>query len=271
MNTASLIRMMHEVKDQLGNQIVFSFPPERIISVVPSQTELLFDLGLDEEIVGITRFCIHPEEKCRTKRKIGGTKKLDLLLIDQLKPDIIIANKEENARQEIKWLQARFPVYVSDINNLGSALDMISAVGGITNKVSEAEGIAKSVRSDFGSIPQGMNSKVAYFIWRKPFMSVGQDTFIHDMLSRMGLRNVFESRDRYPIVTEKEISAAQPELIFLSSEPYPFSDKHREEFQSICPEAKVVLVDGEYFSWYGSRLLGAANYFKNLSARLNSL
>lgn len=255
--------------DQLNNLITINSKPERIISLVPSQTEFLFDIGLDEEIIGVTKFCIHPKEKVIPKVKVGGTKKLDMEVIASLKPDLIIANKEENTRVEIEELQKQYPVWVSDVNDISSALEMMRLLGEITGKRKEAEVMVNSIKSSFERFVPVKKSTVAYFIWRKPYMAVGKDTFIHSMLIHLGLINVFENWNRYPEISDKDLSKASPDYIFLSSEPYPFSEKHLEEFRKICPGSKVVLVDGEYFSWYGSRLSGTVDYFKTLSSIIN--
>jgi ABC-type Fe3+-hydroxamate transport system substrate-binding protein len=240
-------------------------PPQRIISLVPSQTELLFDLGLDSEIVGITKFCIHPADKVKSKALIGGTKTIDLDRIHALRPDLIIANKEENTREEIEELQRHYPVHITDIITISEALNMIREVGALVGKESEAETMADQIKTTLITLPDnGQQQTVAYFIWRKPYMVAANDTFIHTMLETAGFRNVFANRTRYPAITPADLQTAQPDLIFLSSEPFPFSEKHIDEFRTICPSAKILIVDGEVFSWYGSRLLRSSVYFRNL-------
>jgi ABC-type Fe3+-hydroxamate transport system substrate-binding protein len=262
--------MRKEFKDQLGNRIVVSVPPQRIISLVPSQTELLFDLGATKEIAGITKFCIHPQEGCSTKEKVGGTKNVDFKKVAELRPDLIIANKEENTKAEIEILQKEYPVWVSDIHDLNSALKMMEGVRALIGREVESEKLIHRIESSFRPL-KPLNLSVAYFIWRKPYMTVGHDTFIHSMLSYAGFKNVFTSLQRYPEVNSEILKRADPDLIFLSSEPYPFKEKHMEEFKIICPRAKVILVDGEYFSWYGSRLLGSVEYFQKLREEINSM
>lgn len=259
--------MRKEFKDQLGNNVEVSFPPQRIISLVPSQTELLFDLGAAKEIIGITKFCIHPQEKCAGKEEVGGTKNVDFKKVAKLQPDLIIANKEENTKAEIEVLQKEYPVWVSDIQDLNSALKMMQDVGSLIGREVESEKLIRTIENSFKPLTS-LNLKVAYFIWRKPYMSVGRDTFIHSMLSYAGFENVFSSQYRYPGLNAETLKKADPDLIFLSSEPYPFSEKHADEFKVICPNAKIILVDGEYFSWYGSRLLGAVEYFKSLREKI---
>ncbi|MGB0888555.1 MAG: ABC transporter substrate-binding protein, partial [Vicingaceae bacterium] len=244
--------------------------PKRIISVVPSQTELLYDLGLDDEVVGITKFCIHPDNWFRNKNRIGGTKNLNLEKIAALKPDLIIANKEENTQSEIEALQKLYPVYTSDISNLEDSLQMITDIGKLTNTAEKSTKIVATINVEFEQLSKHNFTKrsALYLIWKKPYMSINQTRFIHDMMQRCGLTNVIKMGLDYPEVSEKEMINLNPEFILLSSEPFPFKEKHIKEFQSICPNARVLLVDGEYFSWYGSRLLKAPNYFIGLIEKM---
>lgn len=239
--------------------------PKRIVSVVPSQTELLFDLGLDKEVIGLTKFCNHPADKVKKKTLVGGTKTLNINQIDTLQPDLIMANKEENTREQIEELQSRYAVHVTDVATLPDALAMIREVGTLVGKEQEAEVMAQQIDHSLASIlTLSAPHSVAYLIWRKPYMVAAAGTFIHSMLELAGFRNAFARQTRYPEVTHADLQAAQPDLIFLSSEPYPFAEKHRAELQAICPLARILLVDGEVFSWYGSRLLRASDYFRNL-------
>ncbi|WP_295667575.1 ABC transporter substrate-binding protein [uncultured Mucilaginibacter sp.] len=250
----------------MNRQADFPSAPKRIISIVPSQTELLFYLGLDEEIVGITKFCIYPADKVKSIEKVGGTKQLNIEKIKSLKPDLIIANKEENERSQIEELINFCPVWISDIYNLADALDMIERVGALTGKGTEAKMLSNQITQQFNRITiQQSNLKTAYFIWRKPYMVAGKNTFIDDMLRRCGLINVFEQH-RYPEINRERLIEANPDVILLSSEPYPFNEKHMAELKAIVPKAIIRLVDGEMFSWYGSRLLHAGAYFEELLA-----
>jgi ABC-type Fe3+-hydroxamate transport system substrate-binding protein len=270
--------------DQMGRMVEINFPPQRIVSLVPSQTELLYDLGLTDEVVGQTLFCIHPEVYHKTKPRVGGTKNFKYEAIAALKPDLIIGNKEENEQGRIEELANNFPVWMSDIQTLDDSLEMIRQVGVLVDREQKARELALSIQASFDKLeagswrlekdnkPQTTNLKprTAYFIWRKPWMVAGHDTFISDMLNRVGLENVFASESsRYPEVTERQIGEAAPDIIFLSSEPYPFKQQHIDELQVICPQAKIVLVDGELFSWYGSRLLYSAEYFKGILKQLS--
>ncbi len=247
-----------------------SNPPQRIVSLVPSQTELLYDLGLEKETVGITKFCVHPETWFRTKTRVGGTKTIKKDIIDQLQPDLIIANKEENVKEQVEELAKEYPVWVTDVNDLESALHMIGDIGALTNKSTQAQQMVAAIKRQFSELarsqPKTKNTKlkIAYLIWRKPYMSVGGDTFINDMLQRCGLTNIFLNKTRYPEITVDALKEAGCELVLLSSEPYPFKQQHIDELQAQLPGCKIMLVDGELFSWYGSRLLKAPAYFEQL-------
>ncbi len=257
--------MQKKFTDQLGREIQINYPPKIIISLVPSQTELLFDLGLDEEVVGITKFCIHPIAKVKDTTKIGGTKKLDIKKIISLKPDLIIGNKEENEQEEIELLMQIFPVWMSDIYNLEDALDMIKSVGGVVGKQNESVVLSNKIEKAFVELELNLlnitKKNVAYFIWKDPFILAGEQTYIHEMLKYCGFKNLV-CLSRYPNFNEIELKKLNPEIVLLSSEPYPFKEKHLILFQEIWPNALVRLVDGEMFSWYGSRLLKAAEYFR---------
>ena len=253
------------IKDQLHRKLLFDKPPKRIISLVPSQTELLFDLGLEKEVVGITKFCVHPKEWHASKVRIGGTKNINVKEIKRLKPDLIIANKEENTESEIKALMKDYPVWVSDIQNLEDALKMIQLIGEITDKSSESKKIISTIEKNFKQLKKKTSKRLAYFIWQKPMMSINKTRFIHDMISRCGFINVFaDNVDAYPEISHKELALSDPEIIFLSSEPFPFNEKHKKSFKEICPDAKIFLVDGEMFSWYGSRLTNIPFYLQKL-------
>lgn len=253
---------MITLKDPLGNEITLRHPAKRIVSLVPSQTELLFDLGLDEEVVGITKFCIHPESWFRSKFRVGGTKDFKIDKIKSLQPDLILANKEENIKDTLNILQQEFPVYVSDIHNLEDSFQMIQDVGLLCGKKSESHAITNEIREGFSSMPLSTRKlKVLYLIWRNPWMAAGNDTFISDMLDRCGFENACKD-ERYPQLDENKLAVLNPDLIFLSSEPYPFKEIHIKELQAIAPHSKIMLVDGEMFSWYGSRLRYSPLYFQ---------
>jgi ABC-type Fe3+-hydroxamate transport system substrate-binding protein len=250
--------------DQLGREVKLPTVPKRIISVVPSQTELLFYLGLNDEVIGITKFCVHPEDKYKSTIKVGGTKQLDLDQIRSLQPDLVIANKEENERSQIEELMRFCPVWISDISDLAGALDMIERVGALVGRERQAKTLGCTISRQFNNLTIHQSAlRAAYFIWRKPYMAAGKDTFINSMLQKCGLTNAFEP-DRYPEIDVETLLIAHPDVILLSSEPYPFKEKHIAEFKALLPSAIIKVVDGELFSWYGSRLLYAPAYFEEL-------
>ncbi len=243
--------------------------PTRIVSLVPSQTELLHFLELESETIGITKFCVHPSSWHRDKVKIGGTKNLDIEKIISLEPDLIIANKEENVKEQVEKLAQDFNVWVTDVNNLDDAIQMIEDIGSITKKETKASSLIQSIKHEFLQNKHHLNvlKNVVYLIWKDPYMTIGGDTFINNMLLQAGYKNLFDNTIRYPEVSIELLQALKPEYIFLSSEPYPFSNKHMEELKTSLPDSVIMLVNGEMFSWYGPRLLQSANYFNQL--RLN--
>lgn len=255
--------------DQTGRTIELRETPEKIVSVVPSQTEFLFDLGLENEVTGITKFCVHPEKWFRNKTKVGGTKRLNTDTIRKLQPDLIIANKEENTKEQIQELEKEFPVYISNVNDLDSAFDMMQQIGQITDKEPKAEEIISAIKQRFKKLQTPrLKLSTCYLIWRNPYMTVGGDTFINSMLEAAGFENIFKQKERYPETTIEEIRSLDPDLLLLSSEPFPFKQKHIDGLQSHLSETKIQLVDGELFSWYGSRLLHAPEYFSDLRNKL---
>ncbi len=252
--------------DMLGREIVLEQPPQRIVSLVPSQTELLHDLGLETEVAGITKFCIHPNTWFRNKARVGGTKTVNIDKVKALLPDLIIANKEENTKEQLEALQAIAPVWISDIKNLEEALTMIREVSIIVGRQAAGQKLIEQIAQGFahGNLNMLTRKKTAYAIWYNPWMWAGGDTFISDMLKQCNCENILESQSRYPSMNVAELKQYNPELVLLSSEPYPFKEQHILEVKASLPAAEVLLADGEMFSWYGSRLLHAPLYFKSL-------
>jgi ABC-type Fe3+-hydroxamate transport system substrate-binding protein len=246
--------------DQIGRKIELSTIPQRILSTVPSQTE-----GLHEEVKGITKFCIHPDEWFRSKTKIGGTKNLNIETIHQLQPDLILANKEENTKDQMEELATHYPVWISDVNTLQDAYNMIDQIGMITNKQEKATTLVDNIKKAFATLqPLPSPITTAYLIWKDPFMAAGSGTFIHNILQSAGFENVFAEYKRYPSVSIAAIAEKKCDALFLSTEPYPFTIKHIEDLQALLPQIKIVLVNGELFSWYGSRLLQTPAYLQKL-------
>ncbi|MDX1350223.1 MAG: helical backbone metal receptor [Putridiphycobacter sp.] len=247
--------------DQTNHIIQVESEIDSIVSLVPSQTEMLSYFGLDVETVGITKFCIHPKEWYNSKKRIGGTKNIDIEKIRALNPNLIIANKEENVASDIELLRADFTVYTSDVVTLESAYQMMADVGKLTNRIDKASALIHKIKAGFASLPQ-INKTVLYLIWKDPYMAAGTETFINAMLQSIGLDNCHQKNKRYDEIGLSEIQTLNPDYIFLSSEPYPFKEKHIAELETKT-NSKVILVDGEKFSWYGSRMLSFKSYIEN--------
>lgn len=250
--------------DQLGQVVSLEQPANRIVSLVPSQTELLYYLGVSP--IAKTVFCIHPSKEFKNATKIGGTKKLQLDKIKALKPDLIIGNKEENVQEEIMELQNHFPVWMSDVNTLDQAYEMIEKVGVLIGKETQSSTLNNHIRQAFNRLitPKSTSNSVLYLIWKDPFYGVGNNTFIHDVLTQSAFQNVLKNEERYPEISLEKIKELAPQYLFLSTEPFPFKEAHVTELQQHLPHTKVVLVDGEMFSWYGNRLLQTPSYINQL-------
>jgi len=253
-------------EDMIGRKVNSSFPPQRIISLVPSITETLFELGLQEEIIGITNYCIHPSEKVKNITKIGGTKNPKIEIIKDLKPDLIIADKNENSKEKVESLTQIAPVYIIEVNNYEDALSMILKLGEVVDKKSQAVLIQKHIKQSFQNIKRLDFSKTVFFpIWKEPCMTINKDTYIHSMLNKIGLTNSFANKNtHYPKVSDKELEAINPDFIFLPSEPCHYTPEDAERCKTLFPNSKVMEVDGQMFAWYGSRLWKASSYFETL-------
>lgn len=255
--------------DQLNNTFELNEFPKRIISIVPSQSELMWELGLKDEIIGITKFCIHPKVLHNTITHVGGTKTLNLDKIRALNPDIIIGNKEENDKTQIETLQKEFKVWMSDIYTLSDSLSMIKSLGQLVGKKEQAIKLSNILKNSFLNLKK-CNKTVLYFIWNTPYMVAGKATFIGNILDQMGLINCISDKDsRYPCLTIETIVELNPEIIFLSTEPFPFNNNHIEELKIKLPNTHIMLVDGELFSWYGSRLTHSVVYLNSLINKIS--
>lgn len=256
--------------DALGRAVEAPARPQRIVSLVPSQTELLATLGLDAEVVGLTRFCVHPADWRARKAVVGGTKNAKVEVILALEPDLVIANKEENTREIVEALDGRVPVYVTDVADLDDALAMIEAVGRLVGRGEAGRSLAAEIAAGFAAVePADASARVAYLIWKGPYMAAGGGTFIDAMLRRGGWINAFAERPRYPEVTVDDLAAAELDLLLLSSEPFPFGPAHVAELQPRLPGVRIACVDGEPFTWYGSRLRRTPAALDALVALLN--
>lgn len=241
----------------------------KIISLVPSITEALLDLGLTEtEVIGRTKFCIHPKEKVKNIEIIGGTKNLNIDKIKSLKPDLIIANKEENTKLEVEELMQHFKVWVTNIETVEDNYYLLKKLGKIFNKEEKAQAFNLKIYEILENTKINKPQKAAYLIWKNPYMTIGSDTFIHHILSEIGFEKLFKNKTRYPEISTEDL--AEADVILLSSEPFPFKEKHISELQEIYPQKKIIIVDGEAFSWYGTHIAKCETYFKQLISEINS-
>jgi ABC-type Fe3+-hydroxamate transport system substrate-binding protein len=260
--------MSMNVQDQTGKLIFNPSSSLRIVSLVPSITELLFDLGLNDEVAGITKFCVHPKQWFQTKIKVGGTKTVSVEKVKALQPNLIFANKEENVKEQVEALAKDFPVFISDITTISDAYEMMLKAGELTGTKEKAIEIVDTIQTQLEIHIANKTLKALYLIWQKPYMAAGGDTFINDMLLKAGLVNVLQQQNRYPQLTVDEIKALNPDVLLLSSEPFPFQQKHADELKQLTGIGIIKLVDGEIFSWYGSRMLQAPAYFAKLRKNL---
>lgn len=250
------------VVDHLGRTVSYTYPPKRIISLVPGITDTLYALHLENEIVGRTRYCIYPKDAVHQATTIGGTKRVMLDKIIELQPDLIIAEKEENTKEIVETLEKQFPVYVAEVQNVPDVYRLITDLGKVTNRIPEANRLQSTIQNGFESLPSSHGMKVAYVIWKNPYMVVGNDTYIHSLLDKMGFTNAFSDYEgRYPVVEEEDFQKAKLDYLFLASEPFPFKEEHKGEFSKFIPNVDKVIIDGEMF-WYGPRMIDAVEYFR---------
>lgn len=242
----------------------------KVVSLVPSITEALFDLGLTEnEVIGRTKFCIHPEEKVKNVAIIGGTKNINIDKIKALQPDLILANKEENIKEQVEALMGDFKVVVTNVENIEDNYYLLKNLGNIFHKEEKAQLFNLKIYEILNDAKIDSDIKVAYLIWKNPYMTVGSDTFIHKILGEIGFNNIFSDKTRYPEIQTEDL--AEADIIMLSSEPFPFKEKHIEELQKVYPEKKIMIVDGEAFSWYGTHIAKCENYFKELITEVKTV
>jgi len=259
--------------DNRGRSLTLSSRPERIVSLVPSQTELLADLGLQKEVVGVTRFCERPDHWRDDKTVVGGTKQVDIDTVRNLAPDFVLANREENEASDVEAIDAFAPAYVTEVTTVPEALSMIRTVGELTGRADRAAALADRIARKFTELPDFQPLRAVYLIWREPYMTVGGDTFIHDVMQRAGFDNVYGDGTRYPELTLDELADADPDVVLCSSEPFPFHQKDRftADVRDAVGDTPVRVVDGQVFSWYGSRLLDAPAALTQLRERLADL
>lgn len=244
----------------------------KLVSLCPSLTELVFALERGEELVGITRFCVHPAEGVRGIEQVGGTKDPDVRRIAALAPDLVLMNREENRVEDAEALRAAgVRVHDSMPRTLAETAAMVRSIGAALDRSAEGEAIARDIEQRAERVQRRSarlpRIRFAYLIWRKPWMSVNADTFAHALLELAGGANVFGDRAvRYPEITAEALADADPELVLLSTEPFPFEDKHADELARLTGLARerFALADGEYLSWHGSRTPAGIDYAAGL-------
>ncbi len=259
---------MRECLDMLGRSVRVPLEVRRIVSLVPSQTDLLYDWLPAERIVGQTLFCIHPNRQWAIDKSVGGTKKVHLDRIRDLKPDLIIANKEENDKDQIETLAKEFPVWISDVNSVADCATFATLIADVLQIPQKANDFLQKLQQSRQLWPDFEGASCLYLIWKDPYMAAGHRTYIHDVLGQLNLRNAVEA-NRYPQLEASAIAKIKPDIIMLSSEPYPFKESHITELQELCPAAWICLVDGEPFSWYGPKLLDLSHTAQALKRELD--
>lgn len=252
----------------------------RIVSLCPSLTELVFDLGRGADLVGITRFCVHPEEGVAGIRKLGGTKDPEVAGIVELEPDLVLLNEEENRIEDARALQAAgLRCHASMPRDTDETAHMVRSIAAELDRAAAGERIAADIEARAARVRRAAAGKTpvrfAYLVWRKPWMSVNRDTFAHALLCQAGGVNVFADRaERYPEIDPAELAAARPDLVLLCTEPFPFRRNHSEELADAAglPAEAFRIADGEYLSWHGSRTPDGIDYAASLidSARAKS-
>ena len=252
--------------------------PERIVSLVPSLTEALFAFGVGSRVVGRTRYCTQPPRLVGRVAKVGGTKKVDVERVLSLKPDLVVAVREENTREDIEDLEeAGVPIFVGAPETVAEAVGMLRKLAERVG-VPEAEAVLGPIERVYGRLRgekrwEGSNGTRRVFvpIWKGPYMSVGSDTYVHDVLQTCGGENVCGGSTRYPVLNLGEVKDLEPEVVLLPDEPYPFSAEDLSEFLALdipaVRKARVYLVDGKLLTWYGPRM---ASSLLQLSALLRS-
>lgn len=255
---------MITILDHLGRQVVLPKKPQRIISICPAITSTLFEIGAGETVIGRTEYCIFPKDQVEVVPVIGGTKQVDFEKIRQLKPDLILAEKEENTKVIVKTLEKEFPVFVFEVQSLEENERFITDLGKLTKQEEQAAHLLENVKQAFQGIPNFSNETAAYMIWQEPYMVVGHNTYINSVLKTLGFINPFTDRkSRYPIIQLEDIVQANLQYLLLASEPFHFTEEHRNYFSNILPNTTVLNVDGEMF-WYGSNSVPGFQYIQQL-------
>jgi ABC-type Fe3+-hydroxamate transport system substrate-binding protein len=267
--------------DELGFRVELDRRPERIVSLVPSWTETLFAFGLDREIVGITRFCVEPAEAVAYRPKVGGTKNPDVEAIVKLEPDLVIANAEENRREDLERLRGYgIAVFTTYPRTIAGAVQSILNLGAVVGCEAQADALSRDVVRTVSEIETAFDVwsrlRLRAFcpIWKNPWMAFNADTYSHDVLRMLGFNNVFASAgERYPRTTLEDALEGRPDVVLLPDEPYEFSARDVEELKTILPSPlgrRVVLVSGRDLHWYGFHMVPGLKALAALLARVRA-
>ena len=280
---------MRDLVDTFGRAVRVADEPRRLVSLVPSLTEILFDFGRGEQVMALTDYCTEPAAEVAGKTTIGGTKNPDVAAIIDLRPDLVLAVAEENRRVDVDRLaEAGVPVYVFEPRTVRDGVALLWRVADLLGCRTEMAGRVEAIEQELAETEAAVAAKppVRVFcpIWKDPYMTINHDTYIHAMLAACGGDNVFadrhrrfplaadlgrqaeaedqrhEARDRrYPRVSLDEMAARRPAVILLPDEPYPFSDADLPDFAPFAEvpavrDGRVHLIDGKIVSWYGPRI-----------------
>lgn len=240
----------------------------RIVSLVPSLTESLVAMGLRDDIVGCTKFCVEPPDLHRQCTLVGGTKDFDRSLILSLHPTHVLANQEENPREAVLDLATKVPTHISFPRAPEDVPSMLRDIGHFLSCPEAAEHWALDIDAMIASLePRRFKAgpRFLYFIWRDPYMLAGVDTYISRLFACAGWQNAIMGLERYPTVRVSELSTLSPDLIILSSEPYPFRRRDADRLKGEWPSAPPILkVDGRLLSWHGTQTLAALRWVADL-------
>ncbi|MGI9037665.1 MAG: helical backbone metal receptor [Gemmatimonadota bacterium] len=240
----------------------------RIVSLCPSLTELVFDLGLGDDLVGRTKFCVHPADRVGDVEKVGGTKNPKVERIVELAPDLVLLNEEENRIEDAEALRAAgLRCHTSMPMTVDATAAMVRSIGAAVDRTDAAEDIAADIERRAGRVREAAAGRApvrfAYLIWRDPIMAVSDDTFVSALLEMAGGVNVLAGAgERYPTIASEALGAADPDIVLLSSEPFPFREEHRDELVAATglPAERFRFADGELLSWHGSRTPAGIDY-----------
>ncbi|WP_322487647.1 helical backbone metal receptor [Chloroflexus sp.] len=254
-----------QVRDALGRTIELAAPPQRIVSLVPSMTEWLFSVGAGERVVGITDYCIEPSVAIAHLPRLRGTKNPDRTAVLSLRPDLLIAEQEENRERDVLALAAAgVNVYVTAIRSVAHAATQLAALAEVLGVAATAAPMIAEIQAAMADPPVPAR-RVLALIWRDPWMAVGQDTYANDLLRLSGGINVAAALSgRYPRAPLAELLDLNPDIILLPSEPYPFSERDLPAFAEVADRCQIAFCDGMALTWPGPRTAAAIASFRQL-------